>query len=118
MTGEKKMEYMDLTKMTVEELKEQRKRIDNQIKTLKNGCTMEHGRTKIDIDHFPSARPDEYGVYIKRNPTDTDRDERWISVIRGTHKEVVINQIPALVEDLQGLFNMLVEDIKRGQNDR
>lgn len=99
--------------MTLEELKAQRKALDDQIKALQNNARIA-GRTKLDMEHFPTARPDEWGVYVRRDTGDTDLREQWKCVIKDTDKEKVIGKIPELVKDLQELFNKACDELRKG----
>lgn len=99
--------------MTLEELKAQRKALDDQIKALQNNAIMA-GRTKLDMEHFPTERPDEWGVYIRRDTGDTDLREQWKCVIKDTDKEKVIGKIPELVKDLQELLNKACDELRKG----
>lgn len=93
--------------MTLEELLEKRREINAQIRELKSRGITQYGRVKIDKEHFPTAKPDEWGIYILRNMTDTGPKERWDSVIKSTDREEAIRAIPGLVADLQGLLREL-----------
>lgn len=99
--------------MTLEELKAQRKALDDQIKALRNNARIA-GRTKLDMEHFATTRPDEWGVYIRRDTGDTDLREQWKCVIKDTDKEKVIGKIPELVKDLQELLNKACDELRKG----
>ena len=99
--------------MTLEELKAKRKEIDEQIKVLQYGSPTVYGRAKLDRDHYASVRPDEWCIKVKRIINETHDKESWYSIIRSADKEIVISSIPAMINDLQGLYEML----KGGRND-
>lgn len=94
--------------MTLEELKQKRNEIDKQIKELQNNARY-CGVAKLDKEHYPTARPDEWMISIKRIVTDDvpDRQIRWISIARSTQKEALIPLIRTIVEDLKGLYTEL-----------
>lgn len=92
--------------MTLEELMAKRKAIDEQIRLIKGGFTI-NGRAKLDKEHYPTAKPDEWFLAIKCREIDTGGKERWRSVIRSTSKETVIESIPTIIKDLQALFDEL-----------
>ena len=100
--------------MTLEELKAKRKELDDQIKALQSNETT-FGRVKIDKEHFPTQRPDEWGIYIRRDTGNTDLREQWKCIIKDTDKAAVIGKIPGLVEDLQRLFNMACDEMRKGE---
>ena len=100
--------------MTLEELKAKRKALDDQIKALQSNETT-FGRVKIDKEHFPTERPDEWGLYIRCDMGNTILKDRWKCVIKNTDKADVIGKIPGLVEDLQRLFNMACDEIRKGE---
>lgn len=100
---------------TLAELKARKKEIEEQIKILTKGAPTICGRARFDKDHYATARPDEWCVYIKRSTSDTGLREGWHSIIRSTDKETAIGLIPEIVEDLQSLFNTLCEELRRGE---
>ena len=102
--------------MTLEELKAKRKELDDQIKSLQSNETT-YGLVKIDKEHFPTERPDEWGLYIRCDMGNTILKGRWKCVIKDTDKEAVIGKIPGLVEDLQRLFNMACDEMRKGEKE-
>ena len=100
--------------MTLEELKAQRKEIDEQIRAMTQNAVV-HGRAKFDKHHYPTNRPDEYGIYIKRNMGDTDTKECWYRIIANTDKAKAIHAIVEIVEDLQYLMNEASTKMRKGE---
>lgn len=91
----------------LEELKKQKREIEQKIKELE--CTaVVCGCAKLDKEHYPTARPDEWAIYIKRIlGEELERQFGWYSIIRSQDKEWCINQIQIVVNDLQGLLEKL-----------
>lgn len=93
----------------LQELMKQKREIEKRIKVLKNASVF-YGCTKIDIDHFPTSRPDEWYVAVKV-PGVCDGDQtRYRSIIRGHTRQECIDKIPTIIKDLQGLYDKLKEN--------
>lgn len=90
---------------------EQRRKIDERIRQIKNSIVI-YGCTKIDIDHYPTSRPDEWYVSVKVPGVMPEDHTRYRSIIRGHSKEECIEKIPQVIKDLQGLYKQITEDIK------
>ena len=71
-----------------------------------------YGCVKLDIDHYPTTRPDEYYIAVKVPGVMPDDQTRYRSIIRGHSKEECIEKIPQIINDLQGLYKQVTEDIK------
>lgn len=84
----------------LEELLKQRREITERIRQLKEQAVI-CGRAKLDIERFPTSRPDEWYVAIKQ--LQFSGREVWRSVIRNTDKQAVIDQIDDIINDLQAL---------------
>lgn len=91
---------------TIEELMAERKQIDAQIKEIKERGTV-YGKAKLGIDHYPTAKPDEWVVSLW---VGNEGKKRWRSVIRGLTRDEVINAIPNLIDDLHGLYALVKLD--------
>ena len=91
----------------LEELKKQKREIEQKIKELE--CTaVVCGCAKLDKEHYPTVKPDEWAIYIKRIlDKELKRQPGWYSIIRSQDKEWCINQIQIVVNDLQGLLEKL-----------
>ena len=93
--------------MTLEELKQKRKEINEQIKRLENADFFQCGNAKIDKQHYATQKPDEYMICVRYEPV--DGKGKWVSVARNVSKEDVINKIPEIIKDLKGLYDALVD---------
>lgn len=93
----------------LEQLKAQKREIEEKIRALKNQST-QYGMAKIDVDRYPTAKPDRhflaiyykpipYGGYEKRN--------KWQTIFSANDRQSVIDAIPAIVSNLQKLYENL-----------
>ena len=97
----------------LEELMKEKRRIEAQIKVIKSGMPVTYGCARLSKVHYPTKRPDEYGIYVRRNLTDVDYSrESWNDIIKSTKKDDAIKAIPKVIEDLQGLYDKLMEEIE------
>ena len=98
----------------LQELMEQKKAIECEIKMLKKQATI-YGYAKLDKEHFATDKEDEWYVAIWSEYHDDwykkDKKEqgRWRSVIRHPDKDYVIKKIPYIIESLQELLKKLKE---------
>ena len=92
----------------LQDLIKQKREIEERIKQLKNASVV-CGCVKIDIDHYPTSRPDEYYIAVKVPGVMPDDQTRYRSIIRGHSKEECIEKIPQIINDLQGLYKQLTE---------
>lgn len=95
----------------LQRLMKQKKEIEERIRMLKNSMTV-YGCVKLDIDHYPTTRPDEYYIAVKVPGVMPDDQTRYRSIIRGHSKEECIEKLPQVIKDLQGLYIQITEDIK------
>lgn len=95
------------------ELIRQKKEIEAKIQEIRNSLSV-YGKAKIGYEHFPTIRPDEWYLSILSNPASEDLDEKpkYRCVIRGRSKRDVVDKIPSLIADLQGLYENSLEDIE------
>ena len=85
-------------------LVEQKKQIEAQIKALKSQAVY-CGCVKFAKDYYPTDRPE--GWYIAVKMRTEEGGERWRGIIRSTDKVKVIEKLPEVIADLQGLQKML-----------
>lgn len=97
----------------LQELMKQKKEIEEKIRTIKMRTTF-YGSAKLDIDHFPTDRLDEWYVAVKVSAVYEDEQSRYRSIVRGHTRQECIDKIPQIIEDLQGLYDKL----KRIKHDR
>ena len=97
--------------MNLEELLEQRREINEQIRALKATGLVRAGRVKLDKETFPTNRPDEYYVAIEMEFIRLGRPEkRWKRIVRDTDRQKVIENIPIIIKDLQELYAQATEE--------
>ena len=89
----------------LETLLKQKREIEQQIKALKRAGYMRVGNVKIDTDKYPTEIPDEHYLAIE---IDFIREGRmakcWRSIYRSENRQEVIDAIPGIIKDLQGLY--------------
>ena len=87
----------------LEELIRQKKELEKRIKELKNqACIV--GRVKIDVEHYPTRKPDRHYLAVFYRPLDNGR-EKWQTIFSANNKQSVVDAIPSIVNDLQELYN-------------
>lgn len=86
----------------IEELKAQRKLIDEQIKIL-SGMPV-YKRCKIDVETYPTDKPDRYYLAIKYCPISGRAG--YHALFASNDRDEVIEAIPSIIEELQGLYDL------------
>lgn len=91
-------------------LMKQKKEIEERIRMLKNSMTV-YGCVKLDIYHYSTkiSRPDEWYIAVKVPGVCEGDQSRYRSIILGHSKEECIEKIPQIINDLQGLYDILKE---------
>ena len=98
----------------LQELMEQKKAIECEIKMLKNQATI-YGYAKLDKEHFATDKEDEWYVAIWSEYYDDwykkhkKEQGRWRSIIRNPDKNLVISKIDDVIADLKGLKEKLTD---------
>ncbi len=90
--------------MTLEELKAQRKKLDEQIRELEKGSWIV-GNAKLDHHSYP--RGIEWFIAIKSHVGKDLGESRWRAIITCKTKEEAINSIDDVVNDLNALKDKL-----------
>lgn len=93
----------------IKELTKQKKQIEAEIRELQSE-TIICGVARIDYEHYPTSRPDEYRLMIMANVVDP-KDNRWRTVARDTDKEELVRKILPIINSLEGLK----EKIEKGE---
>ena len=93
-----------------QDLMKQKREIEERIKVIKK-ATMINGSAKLDIEHYPTTRPDEWYIAIKVPGVCENDQTRYRSIIRGHSKEECIEKIPEIIKDLKGLYEMVKENV-------
>lgn len=95
----------------LQDLIKQKREIEERIRQIKNSIVI-YGCAKIDIDHYPTSRPDEWYIAVKVPGVMPEDQARYRSIIRGHSKEECIEKIPTIIKDLQGLYKQVTEGIE------
>ena len=95
--------------MTLAELRAEKRRIDQAIRNAMMADYKQYGLAKIDKEHFPTSKPDEFMISVFRQTPCDGRREGWTSIIRNNDKAEAIKCIPKVIEDLQRLYDELME---------
>lgn len=88
----------------LEELMAQKREIEEKIKRAKNKGVVITTGAKLDVQHYPTAKPDDWYISVAVRPFNTIK---WRGVIRGESREEVIAQLPLVIADLQELQDKL-----------
>ena len=86
----------------LQRLKQERALLDERIKAL-SGVPV-YRRCKIDRQDYPTDKPSRYFVAIKYKPI--DGREKYQTLFSSNSREEVIEAIPNIVEELQGLYEL------------
>ena len=95
----------------LEDLMEQKKAIEKEIKELKEQAIF-NGRARYDVEHYPTSKEDDYLIMVKTNAKrDNGYSKKpiWRSIVRTPRKEDVLPQLSQVIEDLTGLRDRLKE---------
>lgn len=99
----------------ITQLKKQIKELQNQLR-IKQKKAIKHGNAWFGVQKYPSTRPDEYYVAIAKEPVEFDilrkgkSTSSTVKVIVTNDKEEAIKRIVPLINDLEGLKQLLIED--------
>lgn len=85
------------------ELIQQKKEIEQKIKELKNGTSVV-GQAKIDVQHYPTEKPDRHFLAVYYKPLDSGR-QKWQTIYSANDRQAVINVIPQIIGNLQELYD-------------
>lgn len=97
-----------------EELRAEINRLKNELDAIKNEA-MTCGCTSIRKKHYPTNRPDDftlaiYDAHFYQRTSRQNQAGRWTPVKTSPDRDAVINAIPQIVSDLQGLYDKLTEE--------
>lgn len=95
----------------LERLKAERKRIDEKIKEL-SGVPV-YKRCKIDYETYPTRKPTRHYVAIKYYPI--DGRAKYQTLFSANDRQTVIEAIPSIIEELQGLYELAVKHIAESE---
>ena len=93
----------------IEELRQKKKEIDEEIKRLQKADYRCIGVVRFDSESFPTNIPKEYMVSVRYQPL-RGGVARWVSIARGYTRQEAIEKIPVIIKDLTGLYNELIKD--------
>ena len=91
----------------IEKLMQQKREIEAKIKMLKNQSTIS-GMAKVDVEHYPTIKPDRHYLAIYYRPLDDGRP-RWQTIFSANDRASIVAAIPGIVSDLQKLYASLNE---------
>lgn len=101
----------------LEKLKREKEEIELKIKALEQDGIVVVENAKIDKEHFPTARPDEWFVAVKvelvKYPIVDKKDGKkiaWRSVVRDLDRNKAIEKIDSVIKSLQELKRKAKED--------
>ena len=86
----------------------QKKAIEAKIKALKNNASI-YGAAKVDVEHYPTQRPDRHFLAIYYKPLNGGRP-KWQTIFSSEDRERVIAAIPYIAENLEQLYKNLTEE--------
>lgn len=86
----------------LEKLKKERELIDEKIKAL-SGVPV-YKRCKIDVQDYPTDKPSRYYVAIKYQPI--GGRPKYQTLFSSNERNEVVNAIPSIIEELQGLYEI------------
>lgn len=96
----------------LEQLLAEKRELERQISLLKKNAQM-YGCAKIDKQHYPTNKADEWFVSIFQEET-RDRNGkvigRWRSIIRNPDKQTVLDNIDIVINDLQILKEKVLKE--------
>ncbi len=91
----------------LDNLIKQKREIENKIKLLKNQ-TSTYGFAKVDVERYPTSRPDRYYLAIHYTPLHGGR-AKWQTIFSATDRKTVIDAIPMLIENMKSLYENIIE---------
>lgn len=97
----------------LQNLIEQKKEIEQKIKELKNDIT-KSGRTIIGVEHYPTNKPDRWYLAVQCKTTVRTPAMTFVSktisrtIFNADTKEEVVKEIPAIIEELQDLYQKAI----------
>lgn len=93
----------------LEELRQQKKQIEAEIKQLTNKVTTV-GRCKFHMEHYGTCRPDEYVISYKSRSPLYPTEERNKRLIVHSEKQVVVKQLDEMISELKALKKEICKD--------
>ena len=87
----------------LEMLMEQKREIEAKIRAIKNQSA-KYGIVKIDVEHYPTHKPDRHFLAIKYQPLDDGRP-KYQTIYSSNDRQSVIEAIPHIIDNLQKLYD-------------
>ncbi len=87
----------------LEELRRQKKEIERRIAEIKNAQYIS-GKAKIGVEHYSTGKEDRWYVAVQRVSDTFTPTLRYGAIINGKSMQEVRDCIPAIVKDLQNLY--------------
>jgi len=104
----------------ITQIKLQIKELQNQLR-IKQKKTIKHGNAWYGMQRYPSTRPDEYYVAISKEAVEYDAKHRGkdkpttVKIVVTNNKEEVCKRLCSLINDLNGLKEVLLEELDNSQ---
>ena len=95
--------------MTLEELKAQRRELDEKIKELENGGCIAGG---AKLDHHTYPRGTEWYIAVRSHVDEELGASRWRAIITCKEKKDVIKHINTVINDLIALKGKLLKEME------
>ena len=92
----------------LEELKRQKREIEEQIKRIMNQ-TVRHGHAKLELKRYPTCKPDDWRICIAEIRQDSETVRFW-PVIWSNDRNKAIKSLDVIIDDLQGLREKLKKE--------
>lgn len=102
----------------LDSLIQQKKELEQRIKALKNQAVAV-GQTKIDVEHYPTGKPERYFLAVFYKPLPYKGEERrgkWQTIFSANDRKSVTDAIPAIVANLQELYERNKTEESEGEN--
>lgn len=104
----------------ITQIKLQIKELQNQLR-IKQKKAIKHGNAWYGVQRYPSTRPDEYYVAISKEAVEYDAKHRGkdkpttVKVVVTNDKEEVCKRLNSIINDLNGLKEVLLEELNNSQ---
>lgn len=89
----------------LELLIQQKRELEAKIKALKNQ-SQQYGAAKVDVEHYPTSKPDRHFLAIYYKPLDDGR-AKWQTIFSANSRQGVVDAIPSIISNLQSLYSVL-----------
>ena len=93
----------------IDELRKQKKEIEDKIKQLKNK-EEKYGNVKLSLETYPGYIKNKWVVSVKVCETSNNGQYReyWRAIIKALSKDEAVKQIPDIIKDLEKLHDSYI----------